>query len=82
MVEQQAGFQIIYKGQLATVKEHSLKQKRVFHILFTDKRKPLIITVALDRQDVKFWTSIPEGRQKEAEEIGKLIAAYIRSKKN
>ena len=70
-------FIIDYQGVTVTVAEHSIKDKRVFHIAL---RKPLVITVAYDRQENKFWTSIPEGRQKEAEEIGKLIADYIRNK--
>lgn len=71
-------FTIDYQGLTVTVSEHSIKDKRVFHI---SSRKPLVITVAYDRQENKFWTSIPEGRQNEAEELGKLIANYIRSKK-
>jgi hypothetical protein len=81
MVKEKAGFQIEYKGCPATVTEHSIKDRRVFHIQFTDGRKPLTITVGEDRKEVKFWTSIPQGRQQEAEEVGKLIANYIRSKK-
>jgi hypothetical protein len=82
MIEEQIGFQIKYKECPATVTEHSIKDSRVFHIQFSDSRKPLIITVAQDREEVKFWTSIPQGRQQEAEEVGKLIALHIRSKKN
>jgi hypothetical protein len=44
--------------------------------------KVFTITVGKGLANEKFWTSIPEGRQEEAEEVGKLIAAYIRSKKN
>lgn len=54
---------------------------RIFHIDFAGARKNLTITVGYGRKDEKFWTSIPEGRQKEAEEIGKLIANYIRNKR-
>ena len=81
MVEQQVGFEIEYKESPAMVMEHSIKDRRVFYIQFTDGRKPLTITVGEDRKEVKFWTSIPQGRQQEAEEVGKLIANYIRSKK-
>ncbi|MGN6640114.1 MAG: hypothetical protein ACTHJ8_14490 [Mucilaginibacter sp.] len=30
----------------------------------------------------KIWTSIPQGRQDEAEQFGKLIADFIRNKRN
>lgn len=81
MIEEEVCFQIEYKDCPATVTEHSIKESRVFHIQFSDSRKPLTITVGQDRKEVKFWTSIPQGRQQEAEEVGKLIAIFIRSKK-
>jgi superfamily I DNA/RNA helicase len=74
-------FQIVYQGNTANVTEAEIKERRVFYVQFTDARKPLTITVGEDRKEVKFWTSIPQGRQTEAEEIGKLIAAYIRSRR-
>lgn len=82
MREIEPPFEIEYKGSASIVTEAAIKSRRVFHIQFTNGKKPLTITVGLTNEDVKFWTSIPEGRQEEAEEIGKLIAAYIRSKKN
>ncbi|QEM12384.1 hypothetical protein [Mucilaginibacter rubeus] len=75
-------FEITYQGLAATVAEHSLKHGRVFHIDFAQPTMmPLVITVAYDSDDKKFWTSIPEGRQELAEEVGKLVAGYIRNKK-
>jgi len=81
MREIEPPFEIDYHGSKAKVTEAEIKEARVFHIVFLDSRKPLTITVSEDRKEVKFWTSIPQGRQKEAEEIGRLIAAYIRSKR-
>jgi hypothetical protein len=81
MREIEQPFQIVYQGKPANVTEVEIKERRVFHIQFADDRKPLIITVGEDRKEVKFWTSIPQGRQTEAEEIGKLIAAYIRRRR-
>ena len=75
-------FAIQYKGNPATVTEAEIRSRRIFHLQFTDGKKPLTITVARDNKEVKFWTSIPEGRQEEAEEIGRLIAEFIRNKKN
>jgi hypothetical protein len=75
-------FEITYQGLTAMVAEHSLKSGRVFHVDFAQPTiKPLIITVAYDSDDKKFWTSVPEGRQDLAEEIGRLVAGYIRNKK-
>ena len=73
-------FEVNYNGSPATVTEHKLKSGRIFRIEFSKGAvKPLIITVAHDSKDKKFWTSIPEGRQELAEEVGKLIASYLRS---
>jgi len=77
----EAPFEIHYDGFAATVSEHELQDARVFHIAFADKRKPLVITVAEAPGGNKWWTSVPQGRQKEAEEVGKLVANYIRAKR-
>ena len=74
-------FHIELDGTRIKVSEHELAGKRVFHALFSDSRKPLVMAVGLGLRDQKFWTSIPQGRQAEAEQIGKLIAEYIRAKK-
>lgn len=71
-------FTIQWGNDQAKVSSHTIESARVFHILFPDKRPPLNITIAEDREGVKFWTSIPEGRQAEAEFAGKAIALYIR----
>ena len=46
----------------------------IFRVIFSDKRQPLVVTRATHANAYKFWTSIPEGRQKEAEEVGALIS--------
>ena len=38
----------------------------------------LILTRASDANNARFWTSVPEGRQKLAEAIGQLIADHIK----
>ncbi len=50
----------------------------IFRILFSDKRPPLVVTRGTDANAYKFWTSIPEGRQKDAEEVGALISEYFK----
>jgi hypothetical protein len=78
MREIELPFEILYKGKNVKVSEHSIDDKRVFRVYLD---KPLSITVGETRSEQKFWTSVPQGRQLEAEETGKLIAAYIRSKR-
>lgn len=71
-------FAIEIYGKLAHVSDHTIKSARIFHISFSDRRLPLNITIATSSDDEKFWTSVPEGRQAEAEFAGKAIAAYLR----
>jgi len=77
----EAPFSIEYEGSAAQVTEHKLKEMRVFRITFSGPRKPLVITVAEMPGGKKWWTSVPQGRQKEAEEVGRLIADHIRAKR-
>lgn len=73
-------FEIDYLGSMLDVVEHQLPGGRVFHIDFSTLAvKPLVIAVAKSADGGKFWTSVPEGRQAEAEAVGKLVATYIRS---
>ena len=73
-------FELQYGKQKIKISEHEITNNRVFYVDFQGGSKYLTITVGYDCKDQKFWTSIPEGRQEEAEQIGKLIANYIRSK--
>jgi hypothetical protein len=81
MREIELPFVIEYEGMPLNVSEHDVHDTRVFHITFSDKRKPLVITVADAPDNKKWWTSVPQGRQTEAEQVGKLIANYIRTKR-
>jgi len=71
-------FDIELYGHVASVTAHVIKSSKVFHINYSNHRKALNITVASESEGGKFWTSLPEGRQEEAEFAGKVIAAYIR----
>ncbi len=81
MREIEPPFEIQHQGKTLKVTEAEIRNRRIFHLQYDDGQKPLTITVARDNKDVKFWTSIPEGRQEEAEKVGKLIADHIRNKK-
>ncbi len=81
MREIEPPFELELEGKQISIGEHQVGSKRVFHVDFKGSKKPLVITVGVGLVKEKFWTSIPQGRQAEAEQIGKLIAEYIRAKK-
>jgi hypothetical protein len=70
-------FELNFKDGKVRVQRHSVSHQTIYQIVFSDKRTPLVITRAQNEHAVHWWTSIPEGRQREAEEIGALIADYI-----
>lgn len=72
-------FELDFKDGKIRVQRHFVSQQTIYRIVFSDKRDPLVVTRALTDNAVRWWTSIPEGRQREAEEIGLLIANYIKS---
>jgi len=73
-------FDIEFDGGPARVSEVKIGTQLVYRVLFKTSRKPLILNEALDRKNNVFWTSIPEGRQAEAELIGPLITKYLNNK--
>ncbi|TKK65428.1 hypothetical protein FC093_20165 [Ilyomonas limi] len=73
-------FELDYKGSKIRVQEHTVAGTTVFRIVFPDSRKPLVVTRATRNNYTDFWTSVPEGRQKEAEEIGELISEHLNTK--
>jgi hypothetical protein len=71
-------FEIPFKKGNIRVQRYLIANQVIYRIVFSDKRAPLNITRALSDKAAHWWTSIPEGRQREAEEIGPLIAEYIK----
>ena len=61
------------------MQRHSISGQVIYRVLYLDNRPPLVLTRALHANAHFFWTSIPEGRQAEAEEVGTLIAEHIKS---
>jgi hypothetical protein len=51
-----------------------------FRVSFSSEREPIVVARAKGMDRPFFWTSIPEGRQKEAEGVGKLIEDYLLDK--
>jgi hypothetical protein len=73
-------FEVIYKEQSLPVEKLTIGANTLFRIGGIGKT-PLILTRAMGEDGKKFWTSIPEGRQNEALQIGPLIESYYRRQK-
>ena len=76
MIDLTTAFTINYKGQELEVQPHKAGSATVFVVKFQDGTVPLVVTRAHGERKPVFWTSIPEGRQKEAEVIGPMITAH------
>jgi hypothetical protein len=72
-------FQIDINGLMMKVTSHLINGDEVFHIIFSDGRPPLIVNEVNSCGRI-FWTSIPQGRQKEAEFFGARIAEKLKNK--
>ncbi len=70
-------FEIELEKKFVKVQILDLPNQRLFRIMLENK-PPVVITRANHFNEKKFWTSIPEGRQKEAEKIGPLIEEYFK----
>ena len=78
MENSQEIFELDFKEGRIRVQRHFVTSQTIYRIVFSDKRDPLVVTRGLTDNASQWWTSIPEGRQREAEEIGPLITAYIK----
>jgi len=79
MENSQDMFEFNFKEGMIRIQRHFVASQTIYRVVFSDKRSPLVVTRALTDNTSQWWTSIPEGRQKEAEEIGPSIADYIKS---
>ena len=71
-------FEIDIQGLLLKITGHLIDGMEIFRIEFSDGRPPLVVTEALGARP--FWTSVPQGRQKEAEFFGARIAEKLKNK--
>jgi len=78
MDKNEANFELDFNEVKIQVHRLLVGTQTIFRVIFSDKRQPLVVTRATDANAYKFWTSIPEGRQKEAEEVGALISEYFK----
>lgn len=67
-------FEIQYEGQTYLVEKLDFQGTEVFKIQIGGK--PVIITRATKQVGTAFWTCIPEGDQKLADKLGRLIDNY------
>jgi len=68
-------------GVAITCRRLPLTKQAVYYVTFSSSRQPITIARAKFVDSDIRWTSIPEGRQKEAEGVGKLIDQYLANKK-
>lgn len=72
-------FEVIFNDRPVVVRELAATGSPLFLVALPDS-KPLVITTATGADGQVFWTSVPEGRQAQAQALGKLIEAYFRKK--
>ena len=78
MDKNETDFELDFNEDKIKVHRLLVGTQTIFRVVFSNKRQPLVVTRATHANAYKFWTSIPEGRQKEAEEIGALISEYFK----
>jgi len=70
-------FNILYRQQVAMVKEHSIGTERFFSVIF-DKQRERLLVGKIPTIDHRFrWVSFPAGRELEATGVGKLILLIL-----
>ena len=70
-------FEVIYKEKAVKIEEVSVGGQALYKVIFSD-RPAMFVTRAKHFNASKFWTSVPEGRQELAEEIGELITKHYK----
>ncbi len=71
-------FEIVLPDIKMIVTSHLSARSEIYRIEFSDGRPPLNVTEANGYRP--FWTSVPQGRQIEAEFFGQKIAEHLKNK--
>lgn len=71
-------FDVRIEDLVAHVSVHIIQSAKIFHLIYDNGREPLNMTIAVRDDGSKFWTSLPEGRQEEAELAGDAVTSYLR----
>lgn len=69
-------FQLICRDKELEVVPKKVGGDWVYIVRFPDRTPSLMLTLATIEKGGHFWTSVPEGRQSEADQIGPMITAY------
>lgn len=78
IMELSAPFQIVWHEKKLEVAPKKVGSDWVYIVRFPDRTPTLMLTLASKEKGGHFWTSVPEGRQGEAELIGPIITAYFK----
>jgi len=70
-------FELSFKQGRIRIQRHFVSSQTIYHVVFSDKRSPLVVTRALTDNASHWWRSIPECRQKEVEKIWLLKPIFI-----
>ncbi len=73
-------FEILFEGNIVQVEEIHLHSQVLFRVIFKGKVPALVLCRSVNATLQKFWTSVPEGRQELASQVGILIEDHFRSK--
>ena len=77
MSENSEKFEVIYKEKAVKIEAVSIGGQSLYKVIFSDM-PAMFVTRAKNFNASKFWTSVPEGRQELAEEIGELITNHYK----
>jgi len=77
MSEGSEKFEVFHKEKTVKIEAVSIGGQSLYKVMFSD-RPAMFVTKAKDFNAAKFWTSVPEGRQELAEEIGELIIKHYK----
>jgi len=69
--------EISHKGEAVKVQILDVAGQRIYKLNFPSAA-PIFLTRAKNAEGQYFWTSVPEGKQKLAEEIGALIEPLLK----
>ena len=72
-------FELTYLDETIKIERFTISDQTLYRVHFHG-RPPLILTRAKDVNLGGFWTSVPEGKQKEAQIIGGLIENHFQPK--
>jgi hypothetical protein len=77
-------FELDYEDKKIKVHTTTVQEQVLFRVTFSDGTPPVTLCRALNFEQKKFWTCMPESVNKQliAQKIGPLIESYYRIKLN